>query len=295
MTPSISSSHADSWWPELNRLAPGVGLCMTTRHALLATESDQTSWASRPPFDAFNLGDHVGDEPLRVAAHRREVDELTGGQTVWLNQVHGHRVVRLSRGPEGVCVDGQTVSPRVGGSPKADGAWTSEPGLVCAVMVADCLPVILVAPQGRGVAALHAGWRGLCGDGPEMQGRGILEAGVEALCAGVSCDPGDLMAWMGPCIGPDAFEVGAAVRKGFGVPECAEHPAFRPKPSAEGEPKWWADLPGLGRERLQGAGVRHIHGGRWCTVSEPSRFFSFRRDGVTGRQAACVWLHQGRR
>ena len=204
MTLQTTPSPADGWWPELAQLAPGVGMCMTTRHPLSARAHGPTL-ASLPPYDDFNLGDHVGDDLLKVEAHRRDVDEVTGGRTVWLNQVHGHRVVRLSRTSGGVCVDGQPVSAQGMPAPQADGAWTCEPGLVCAVMVADCLPVILVAPQGRGVAALHAGWRGLCGDGPQMRGRGILETGVEALCEGSSCDPSDLLAWLGPCIGPDAF------------------------------------------------------------------------------------------
>ena len=243
--------------------------------------------ASSAPYDAFNLGLHVGDDPSVVMAHRQSLAQALGAQPVWLNQVHGGRVLRLSA-DDVARLD----------QPVADGALTTEPGVVCAVMVADCLPVLLAAPQARGVAALHAGWRGLGGAGA-LGGRGIVQSGVQALCDAASCDPVDLKAWLGPCIGPSAFEVGADVLQGFGVDPTGPHPRFLTQHKAglltgvDGVPRWWADLPGLARDALRVLGVRDIEGGTWCTVLERARFFSFRREGVTGRQAACIWLDAG--
>ena len=253
-----------------------------------------------PPFDDVNLGDHVGDDPATVASHRHALGQAMRAEPFWLRQVHGHRVVRLGRSSAaGWLVDGQDWDPAL--PVDADGSWTTEAGVACTVMVADCLAVLLAAPQGRGVAALHAGWRGLAGAGI-MAGQGVLESGVAALCEGAACEPAELQAWLGPCIGPGAFEVGEEVLRGFGAdPEHGVVPAhFRPLPLPDGVSgdhprKWLADLPGLARERLASLGISLVAGGRWCTVSDASRFFSFRRDGVTGRQAACIWLERGGR
>jgi hypothetical protein len=175
---------------------------------------------------------------------------------------------------------------------QADASITTQPGLACTVMVADCLPVLFAAPGARGVGAAHAGWRGLAA--------GVLDHTVSALCDATGCAPQDLVAWLGACIGPRAFEVGADVLQAFGVDPAADRrgdaspgslPRFAAKaPAADGTPRWWADLPSLARDRLIRAGLRRIHGGAWCTVSEPSRFFSYRRDRVTGRMAAAVWI-----
>lgn len=262
-------------------MGPGVRAVMTARSALGVSPSSA-------PYDAFNLGQHVGDDPVVVALHRQQLAQALGALPVWLEQVHGPRVLRLT-----------ASDALLSSAPAADGALTTEPGAVCTVMVADCLPVLLAAPQGRGVAALHAGWRGLAGAG-EMGGRGILETGVAALCEAASCDPAELHAWLGPCIGPTAFEVGADVLVGFGLDPARSHARFVPQStsvtqvSAGAAPRWWAHLPGLAQDRLQALGVVHVDGGTWCTVSEPARFFSFRRDGVTGRQAACIWLEDER-
>jgi len=230
------------------------------------------------PYDDFNLGSHVGDAWDDVARHRQDLAALIGARAVWLKQVHGHDVLRLTAADAGRTDE-----------PQADGAFTTEPGVVCTAMVADCLPVLVAAPDGRGVAALHAGWRGLAGAG-ELNGRGILESGLRALCEAASCEPAELKVWLGPCIGPSAFEVGADVLVGFGFDPAQAHARFQPLEVAGQPAKWLANLPGLARDRLTRLGVRHVAGGQWCTVSEPSRFFSFRRDRVTGRQAACIWL-----
>jgi YfiH family protein len=160
---------------------------------------------------------------------------------------------------------------------EADAAVTTECGLACVVQVADCLPVLFATPGGRVVGAAHAGWRGLAS--------GVLEATVTALCELAACEPQALRAWLGPCIGPRQFEVGEDVRAAFAsAPPEAFAQGVRPG-------KFWADLPALARWRLGAAGLSpaQLAGGEWCTVENPSRFFSFRRDGVTGRMAAAIW------
>lgn len=264
----------DWLWPDLG---PGVGACMTAR----SVAADGAH--SQPPFDGFNLGTHVGDDPAAVAANRAHLQAAVGMPALWLNQVHGNRVVQANAA---LARSGQVID--------ADGSYTTEPGVVCTVMVADCLPVLLAAPDAKGVAALHAGWRGLAGAGA-MGGQGILEAGVQALCAQTGCPPSELRAWLGPCIGPAQFEVGPDVLLGFGVDpqaaQLADVPGFRfHRVGDDGRPRWWADLIWLARQRLAKLGLTQVDDGPWCTVSDASRFFSFRRDGVTGRQAACIWL-----
>lgn len=262
-------------------------------HALM---SARAGGVSRPPYDQCNLGDHVQDDPDAVARNRRVLAARMHAEPLWLTQVHGNRVVRFSReaaphDPDRFCVMDLPAQP------EADGAFTTEPGLACTVMVADCLPVLLAAPEGRGVAALHAGWRGLAGAGT-LQGQGIVHTGVRALCEATGCDPSALRVWLGPCIGPAQFEVGPDVLQGFGVDPVAgvSHHRFvaRHLPAmATGEmaaPRWLADLPGLAQDTLRTLGVVDISGGRWCTVTDGSRFFSFRRDRVTGRQAASICL-----
>ncbi len=259
---------------------PEVQACMTTRQGWPSARDADGQPPS--PYEQFNLGDHVGDDLREVAARRAALAGKLAGQAMWLTQVHGNRVVRLSRADQAWWVDGRVWS---GDSVQADGSFTTEPGVICTVMVADCLPVLLAAPDGKGVAALHAGWRGLLGAGHGMSGVGILETGVKALCEAAVCAPSELQAWLGPCIGPQAFEVGDEVRVASG--QWASQ-RFVPVPGALG--KWWADLPGLARDRLHALGVHQVTGGQWCTASDPGRFFSFRRDGVTGRQAACIAL-----
>ena len=228
--------------------------------ALMSTRAGGVSLA---PFDSLNLGRSAGDNPAAVDENRRRFAALLGGaKPLWMSQVHGVRVLRLPAGP---------------GSHEADAAITTESGVACSVMVADCLPVLFAAPDGRGVGAAHAGWRGLAA--------GVLEATVTALCEAAACAPAELQAWLGPCIGPRQFEVGADVVDAFGG-----GPEFAPRSRPDGAMRWLADLPGLARRRLTAVGLTQISGGAACTVEDASRFFSFRRDGVTGRLAAAVWL-----
>lgn len=250
-----------------------------------ALMSARAGGVSAGPYAQCNLGDHVQDDPQAVRRNRQLFAGHLQSQPVWMTQVHGNRVIRLTR-------DADFLGPQAQlHQPEADGALTTEPGLACTVMVADCLPVLLMAPQGRGVAALHAGWRGLAGAG-SMLGQGILHTGVRALCEATASDPADLYAWLGPCIGPAHFEVGPDVLMGFGVdPGSSQgHPRFIARADALPTAKWFADLPGLARDTLGALNVRHVSGGHWCTVADVSRFFSFRRDRVTGRQAASICL-----
>jgi len=223
--------------------------------------STRRGGVSEAPFDSLNLGGHTGDDPAAVAENRRLFQAAAGmpAQPRWLKQVHGRRVVRVTG-------DGNPV--------EADAAWTDRAGCVCAVLVADCLPVLLSAADGACVGVAHAGWRGLSS--------GVLEALVEAMPAAA----GALCAWLGPAIGPDAFEVGDEVREAFldADPDCGE--AFRPSPAG----RWLADLYRLARRRLRGAGVADVSGGGFCTYSDAERFYSYRRDGRTGRMAAAIWL-----
>ena len=255
-----SEAAPGALWPQW-QAAPQVGALMSTR----------VGGVSQAPWDSLNLGIGVGDEPAAVAENRRRFAARIGAQPLWLQQVHGQRVVRAN------------LALAQAGPPQADAAWTDEPGVACVVQVADCLPVLLAAPEGRAVAAAHAGWRGLAG--------GVVEAALSALCQAAGCAPQDVAVWLGPCIGPRQFEVGADVLQAFGqTPPHADPLRFVARAVVDGTPRWLANLPQLARDRLQMAGVRHISGGGWCTVEDRASFFSYRRDGVTGRLAAAVWI-----
>ena len=221
---------------------------------------------SLAPYADLNLGTHVGDDPRAVATNRdRLLRALPPRSSIaWMRQVHGARVVE--------------AAPGVGVPPKADGCWTHAPGIVCAVMTADCLPVLLVDEAGSAVAAVHVGWRGLAG--------GVLEAALGAL----KLDPNSLLAWLGPAIGPNAFEIGDEVRETI---VRAQPPALIPELTAYFRPSsrsgfWYADLPGLAQRRLRALGVALIEVDGRCTVEDPRTFFSYRRDGVTGRMASLI-------
>lgn len=229
------------------------------------------------PYDRLNLGDHVGDQPDCVAANRAALQACLGAQPVFLSQVHGTEVVALDR--------------QIAHGTVADASITTQPGQACTVMVADCLPVLLTNAGGTVVAAAHAGWRSLLG----QEGQGVLEAVLKRFRALAPVDTApaatEIIVWLGPCIGPQAFEVGDDVRTAFGAADALALNFFQPQSPG----KWLADLPGLARLRLQRLGIHQIFGNDgqpdWCTVQQPSRFFSYRRDGVTGRMAACIWLN----
>ena len=277
-------------WP-----APAnVCAVFTTRHG----------GSSAAPWDSMNLGDHVGDLPEHVAINRRRLQKAISSRPVFLKQVHGVDVHYLSN---------SSADGAVG-----DACLTRERGVACTIMSADCLPVLLANTDGTAVAAVHAGWRGLAGmDGNAAKksgktaGKGVLETTFSAFQASkmhldlsirAQAAP-EIIAWLGPCIGPTVFEVGAEVKAAFEASQSGATQFF--KPIRQG--KYTADLAGLARARLQALGIRQIYGNDgsapWCTVGDPSRFFSHRRDtgagavasggngfGATGRMAACVWL-----
>lgn len=234
--------HPD--WP-----APeNVRALMTTR----------TGGVSNAPWASLNLGDHVNDDPAHVAANRARLRAHLPEEPGWLRQVHSARVVEAGTDPD----------------PQADACFSRTPGRVCAVLTADCLPVLFCDRAGSVVAAAHAGWRGLAG--------GVLEATMAAMAV----PPGDILAWMGAAIGPQAFEVGDDVRDAF----MAQHPDTAATFVPQGAPgKWLADIYALARIRLAHAGVHVVTGGGRCTFSEADTFFSYRRDGVTGRMASAIW------
>lgn len=225
-----------------------------------ALQTTRRGGVSIAPWDSLNLGDHVGDDPACVLSNRAVLHRELPGEPAWLKQVHGTRVVDAAE----AC-----VVPM-----EADSAYTREPGAVCVVMTADCLPVLFCNRAGTVVAAAHAGWRGLQS--------GVLESTIAAMGEA----PSKLLAWLGPAIGPACFEVGDEVRAAFISGDAGAAEAFAP--SAHG--KWLADIYCLARRRLQAAGVTSIHGGGLCTVSDHERFFSYRRDGVTGRMASLIWI-----
>lgn len=225
-------------------------------HALVTT---RTGGVSQPPYDSLNLGDHVGDDPVAVARNRALLSPFLPAEPKWLKQLHGTAVA-----------EADTLQD----APEADAAVAFRPGRVCAVMTADCLPVLFCDRRGTRVAAAHAGWRGLAA--------GVLEASVAAM----RCPASDILAWLGPAIGPQAFEVGGEVREIFVRDMPAAAAAFVP-----GQPgKWLADIYQLARLRLARAGVHDVYGGGLCTYADPARFYSYRRDKATGRMAALIWL-----
>lgn len=234
-------------WP----LPPGVAACSSTR----------IGGISSGPYASLNLGAHCGDNLDDVEENRRRLfaDARMPSAPVWLEQVHGEAVLRLRDEPYA--------------TKRADASWSDTPGLVCAVMTADCLPVLFCNQAGSQVAAAHAGWRGLCG--------GVLEQTV----AHFKDRPENIMAWLGPAIGPQAFEVGNDVRDAFIAKDNSAERAFRPV----GE-KYFADIYQLARQRLNNAGVTKIYGGDRCTFTEKRDFFSYRRDRITGRMASFIWL-----
>ena len=227
-----------------------------------AASTTRVGGVSRGPHAGLNLGRSSGDESAAVDENRRLLFAALQlpAEPSWIRQVHGSRAVR---------------APLAVPEPEADACWTDHPGVVCLVQSADCLPVLLCDEAGRAVAAAHAGWRGLCA--------GVLENTVRAM--GVA--PQRLLAWLGPAIGPAAFEVGAEVRAAFIAVDAAADGAFVPATEPH---KYRADLFALARQRLARAGVVHVYGGGQCTFNDPRRFHSYRRDGISGRMASLIWI-----
>lgn len=243
MTPLAQALLFPDWPAPAN-----VGACVTTR----------AGGVSLPPYDTFNLGDHVGDAPQAVAENRQRLSSTLQVRPAWLKQVHGVDVAHAD--PEQVC--------------QADACWTSTPGIACTAMTADCLPVLFCDRAGSRVAAAHAGWRGLAA--------GVLEATLDTL----AIEPDQVLVWLGPAIGPQAFEVGLEVREAFTRQHPEAHAAFVPGAQPD---KLLADIYALARIRLAARGITAVYGGGLCTVSDP-RFYSYRRTPQGGRFASLVWL-----
>lgn len=224
-----------------------------------AVQTTRKGGYSSPPYDSLNFGLHVGDNAITVAANRQLLNPLLPAEPLWLNQVHGVRVAEVAS---------------AGCQPDADASYADRTGAVCVVMTADCLPLLLCDVHGTEVAAVHAGWKGLL--------EGVIEASVKKMHSA----PEGLLAWLGPAIGPEAFEVGDEVRNAFIQKDAKAATAFQAK--ADG--KWLADIYLLARQRLSNVGVNQVFGGGFCTYTDKERFFSFRRDNATGRMASLIWL-----
>ena len=222
---------------------------------------------SKAPFDSLNFGSHVNDNPMHVAQNRQLLSQYLPSEPVWLNQVHGTDVLNA-----GVVDAANTCCV-----PDADASFTTQKNIVCVTMTADCLPLLLCDEEGTVAAAVHAGWRSLCD--------GVIEATV----AKMGLDSGRIMAWLGPAIGPNAFEVGAEVRAQFIAKDAQAELAF-----IKSGDKYLGNLYKIAAQRLITLGVTKIYGGghneNWCTFTDKENFFSFRRDGVTGRMATLIWL-----
>jgi YfiH family protein len=223
-----------------------------------ALQTTRNGGVSAGVYASLNLGDHVKDHPQHVAANRQLLSGYMPSEPVWLNQVHG------------VCVIDAALSSCL---ESADASFATRKQVVCVTMTADCLPVLLCDQAGTAVAAIHAGWRSLCD--------GVIEATVAAMPVQAS----QLMAWVGPAIGPEAFEVGGEVRAQFIAQDAQAELAFNPKGD-----KWLGDLYAIARQRLQTLGITQVYGGGRCTYNEPETFFSYRRDGDTGRMGCFIWL-----
>ena len=226
-----------------------------------AVTTTRNAGVSTGPYKSLNLAAHVGDAADAVRQNRLFLQDTLSlpRQPAWLHQVHGDCVVNAAQ--SGTC-------------PSADASFTDQPRVVCAVLTADCLPVLFCDRGGTRVAAAHAGWRGLAG--------GVLESTVRAL----DTEPGRLMAWLGPAIGAGAFEVGGEVRQAFVEQHAEAAGAFL----ARSHGHWLADVYQLARIRLRASGVTALYGGGFCTYSDRQHFYSYRRDGVTGRMASLIWL-----
>jgi polyphenol oxidase len=229
-------------------------------HALQTTrgKADGHAGVSLAPFDSLNFGNHVSDNPMHVAQNRQLLSQFLPSEPVWLNQVHGIHVVDAAN---------------INCVPAADASFTTHKNVVCVTMTADCLPVLLCNQAGTVVASIHAGWRSLCD--------GVIEATVKQMAV----ESSQLMAWLGPAIGPNAFEIGIEVREQFIAQDAQAESEFKP----HGD-KYLGDLYKIATQRLNKLDVTQVYGGDRCTFTENDQFFSFRRDGDTGRMATLIWL-----
>ena len=241
-----------------------------------ALQTTRDGGASHAPFNSLNFGSHVNDNPQHVAQNRQLLSQFLPSEPVWLNQIHGINAVDAAQTD---CV------------PDADASYTNRKNVVCVTMTADCLPILLCDIAGTAVASIHAGWRGLCD--------GIIEATISSMRAKIPAKSTDLMAcnlmaWLGPAIGPNAFEVGFEVREQFIAKDAQAELAFKKQGENQEQDKWLADIYKIATQRLNNLGITQIYGGGidqdFCTFSQKEQFFSFRRDGVTGRMASLIWL-----
>ncbi|NBX53875.1 MAG: peptidoglycan editing factor PgeF [Betaproteobacteria bacterium] len=257
---------------EIHSPIKGLRPVVTWPDGVQAFCSSRQGGVSPFPYGSLNLGDHVQDLIANVQANRNLYKAHIGAKPVFMHQTHGWDLLELT--------------PETPDALTADICITQHAQLACTIMVADCLPVLLADPSGQWVAAAHAGWRGLAG----QAGIGVLEVAVQSICDRAACEPEQLKVWLGPCIGPTAFEVGEAVRQAFCHQHAVAEQAFAPGPRVG---KWWADLARLARQRLLALGIGEVAGNDstqpWCTVCQSDLFFSHRRDGVSGRFAASIW------
>ena len=246
-----------------------------------ALQTTRNGGISAAPYNSLNLGEHVKDNPLHVAQNRQLLSQFLPSEPVWLNQVHGVDVIDAANTS---CAADSGYADCV---PIADASYAMRKNVVCVTMTADCLPILLCDQAGTAVASIHAGWRSLCD--------GVIEATVKQM----PVDSSQLMAWLGPAIGPNAFEVGGEVRaqfiqKGLALGVSQVETAFKPHGENEEQGKWLADIYQIAAQRLNNLGITQIYGGgqheHWCTHTDEDRFFSFRRDGLTGRMATLIWL-----
>ncbi len=232
-----------------------------------ALQTTRNGGVSHVPYASLNLGAHVGDDALAVAKNRQLLSPYLPSEPVWVNQVHGIVVIDAAKS---TCLQ------------NADASFTTQNNIVCVTMTADCLPVLLCDKAGTVVAAVHAGWRGLCD--------GAIEAAVNKMCV----NPSDILAWLGPAIGPNAFEVGDDLRQQFMAHDLQAALAFKPHTEHQLNGKWLCDMYLIAQQRLTKLGVTQIYGSGinedFCTYTDEARFFSFRRDNVTGRMASMIWL-----
>lgn len=264
---------SDAYYPDLNFIVPNWPAPANVK----ALQTTRTGGISQAPYESLNFGAHVNDDAIAVAKNRQLLSPYLPSEPVWVNQVHGIEVIDAAKS---TCMQ------------NADASFTTKPNVVCVTMTADCLPVLFCDKAGTVVAAVHAGWRGLCD--------GVIEAAVNKL----SVEKSEILAWLGPAIGPDAFEVGDEVRQQFIQHDQQAEQAFQSLGDHEINQKWLCNMYMIAQQRLNKIGVTQIYGGsehgtydkncteKFCTYTDDARFFSFRRDKVTGRMASLIWLAQ---